>query len=110
MKLNLKNLEPAGFKSTALFPTKLGGGLFYRKKTDRVEYASTYVPQSLGVFPMTKAQLRQLAEGKLGLVPPGFCNPSGGKSLTNGRVIYTGEIRSLKQLEEIFAAVQLPSP
>lgn len=107
MKLNLKNLASAGFKSTALFATKLGGGLFYRKKADRVEYASSYVPQSLGVFPMTRAQLQKLTAGKLSLVPPGFCNASGGKTLENGRVVYAGEIKSVKHLEEIFAAVQL---
>lgn len=106
MKLNLKNLGPVGFKSTSRFPTKLGGGLFYRKKPDRVEFASSYVHQGLGVFPMTAAQMKQFEAGKLSLVPPGFLNPSGSKSLQNGRVVYTGEIRSIEHLEEIFSSVK----
>ncbi len=106
MKLNLKNLEPAGFKSTALFPTKLDGGLFYRKKADRVEFASSRRGQSLGVFLLTKSQMKSFEAGKLSLVPPGCCNPSGRKSLENGRVAYAGKVRSIKFLEDIFASIK----
>ena len=107
MKLNLKNLEPAGFKSTALFARRLAGGLFYRKKSDRVEFVSTNHPEGLGVFQLTEAQMRKFETGKLSLVPPGCCNPSGGAQLENGRIVYAGAVRNLEHLEDIFSGVKL---
>lgn len=103
MNLNLRNLARAGFRSTSIFSSPRAIGLLYRCKGTDVEFTSGYCPNRLGVFRLTKSQFNQFKRGRLSLVPPGFCNPSGGKSVQEAIMLFEGTVRSVKHLERIFA-------
>jgi hypothetical protein len=107
MNLNLKNLSKAGFKAASIMATQTSLGLFYRVKPlkcgfVKVEYASSLFPSTLGVFDLTWGESRSFRAGHLSLLPPGHCNPIGGKTVF-GRVIHEGPVNSLRHLECIFA-------
>lgn len=104
MKYNLKNLSRAGFKSSALFATQTGITILYRVKPGRVEYANGY-DESIGVFKLSRAQMRAFNAGKLALVPPGHCSPVPGEKLATPQVISTQPVRNLAELEQLFQSV-----
>lgn len=103
MNYNLRNLGRAGFKFTGLFSSPNSFGLFYRVRGNRVEYASSYWPPTLGYFELDAKEMKAFKEGKISLCPPGFCNPSGGNTLTNATILSTEPVRNLKALEKVFS-------
>ena len=106
MNLNLKNLARLGFKSNTVFATKTSVALLWREKTDRVEYASGYPPETLGAFALTPSEIKKFRAGKLSLVPAGFCSPMAGQRQTrdDGVVLHQGHVRSAAHLEKVFSA------
>lgn len=102
MYLNLKNLSKLGFKGTFM-TGNTSISLLWRVKGNRVEFTSGYTPNMLGYFTLTPRQLKSFNAGKLSLVPTGFCNATGGESLTEHIILHTGPVKSCKQVEEIFA-------
>jgi hypothetical protein len=106
MNFTLRNLGKVGFKSTSLMASQSSMGLFYRVVGNVVQFVSSYVPQSLGFFQLTPSELKAFRAGKLSLVPPGFCSPSGPKrKKTDATIVHTGSVRNIKHLEQLFSNV-----
>ena len=104
MKLNKKNIAALGFKSDP-WTSRESLTLHWRAKKDRVEFVDG-IRRRLGIFRMTPKQLQKFADGKLSLVPQGFCAPmrtSKKEILEGGEIIYVGPVRSKKHLEQLFA-------
>lgn len=99
-----ERIATCGFKAPGFSCTRNSIGLFYRWHGNRIEFVSNYSPPSLGYFDLTDQQVRDFKAGRLGLVPPGFCNPAGGASLENGVIIWDDPVKNAAHLEEIFAA------
>ena len=102
MKLNKKNLAPLGFKSTVMVtPTSLS--LHWRTKGLRLEVADG-IYDRLGYYDLTKREMRAFNAGKLSVVPPGFCNASGGRTKDRGFVLlFEGKPHNKKHVEKIFS-------
>lgn len=101
MKLTVKNLHPLGFKTTGLIYRQSSTGLFYRVVGKQVQFISGHTPQQMGVFDLTIQQLRRFAQGRLSLVPPGFCAPMStrGTVLSKCRLLRCGETMPKRKAE-----------
>lgn len=101
MKLNLKNLEPLGFKG-GLMASKTSIELLWKQINNNVFYASGYFPGAVGMFRLSAKQAKEFDEGKVGLLPPGFYNPMGGKVITeNHETLFEGTVKNKKHLLSI---------
>lgn len=101
MKLNLRNLEPLGFKG-GIMTSKTSITLLWRQIGNNVFYASGYGPGSIGVFRLSEEQAKEFQQGNIGLLPPGFCSPMGGKVITeNHRELFRGEPKDKRHFQEI---------
>ena len=102
MNLNLRNLAPLGFKGGIMTrPTSLS--LLWRIRDNRVEYTSGYGSgPCLGIYLLEPAEMRRFKAGKLGITPPGFCNPMGRKTIAKpAYATYQGRVRSKAHLEQL---------
>lgn len=101
MNLNLKNLGPLGFKG-GLMASKTSIELLWKQIGNDVFYASGHFPGAVGVFRLSAKQATEFHQGKVGLLPPGFCNPMGGKVITeNHETLFKGTVKNKKHLLSI---------
>lgn len=73
-----RNLDGMGFKHSNMFePNRNDTGLFY-KQVDKIVFFVWHGEG--GAFMLSEEEAKAFKAGKMGLVPPGCCNASGGES------------------------------
>jgi hypothetical protein len=100
MNLNLKNLQPLGFRGGRM-DSKTSITLLWVIRGSSVFYTSGYSPNTVGVFHLKPAEMKKFKKGRVSLLPPGFCNATGGEVLTDCRILHRGTVRSKKHLMSI---------
>jgi len=101
MNLNLRNLGPLGFRGGAM-SSKDSQGLLWKREGSNVFYTYGFTPNTVGVFRLSVKDAVAFVTGQVGLLPPGFCNPMGGRTITEGcEILHTGKVHSKKHLLSI---------
>ncbi len=103
MKIYRRHVEPLGFKGTNMYELDKWHSHYRRIELTGVTVISNMTPQTVSRFDMTPKQVRAFKAGKLGLTPPHCCSPcSGGREmLARPRIIFEGDIKSMKHLKEL---------
>jgi len=107
MNIRREHVEPLKFKGSGIFPYGAASTHYYHidAAKRRVVIIGNLTPQTVSHFDMTPEQFRDFKAGKLSLVPPNCCNPSGGRSLNQPKVLFSGTIESQKHLREILKTI-----
>lgn len=109
MKLNNKNLSKLGFKATHLLRSATSLDIHWKQFGSKVVFADG-IQDRIGVFHLTKAQLKEFKANKLSLVPPGCCATSNRNTKEDAVIVYEGEPRSGKHLQELLKIALTSQP
>jgi len=103
MNIYLRHLASFGFKGTGMFSDARWHSHYYRVDDARrsIIVIGNLTPQTVSVFWLTPTQFKDFRANKLGLTPPGCCNASGGRSLTDPYVLFKGTIKNIQHLDQL---------
>lgn len=103
MNVRRKQVEPLGFKGSGMYAAAATHNHYY--KSDPINFTVTVignmVPQTICRFQLNPKQYRMFKDGKLSLVPPGCCNPSGGPTIERCEVLFEGTFKSMAQIKQL---------
>lgn len=103
MIVKTKLMKALGFKGSGMFVDSPSYSHYYKAIPEArcVLGLSNSCPSGIYVFRLTPEQYRAFERGKLGLVPPGCCNASGGKSVEDPAVLYEGPFNTSRQVTDL---------
>ena len=106
MNFYTRHVKPLGFKGSGIFTDSKWYSTYYLVNPElRLVIILQNLSQALSVYRLNACDFKRFREGKLSLIPPGCCNPSGGPSRTNAIVFHEGEIKNVAHLRELVGKI-----
>lgn len=108
MIVKTKLMKELGYRGSGAFKDASSHSIYYKPmpKDRCIVGLSNLSPPCIFVFRLTPDQYSQFEHGKLSLIPPGCCNPSGGNSLENPIILHTGDFVSTHQVKTLLALTE----
>jgi hypothetical protein len=103
MIVKTKLMKALGFKGSGMFVDSPSYSHYYKAIPEArcVLGLGNSCPSCIYVFRLTPEQYRAFERGKLGLVPPGCCNATGGTSVEDPAVLYEGPFETARKVTEL---------